>query len=401
MTIEAAGIGPRDAPDFGAFVEHGRRAHAGASSGPLAGLDFVVKDLFDVAGEVTGGGNPDWARTHGPADDTAPVVASLLAAGASIVGRTHTDELSRGITGRNAHYGTPVNPAAPDALPGGSSSGSAAAVAGGLAHFGLGTDTGGSVRIPASFCGLWGLRPTHGRASLEGVLGQAPSFDTVGWLARDGAMLARVTECLFGPETGSAEAQLLVPEDLWQRVDSDVASALWRAFDRAVGDRPLASLELAGDALDRWCSDKIVLQQREAWDSFAPWLEAAQPRLGWGVAANFLGGAQRAPEALASAAATRLEARSRLKRVLGDDGVLCFPTAPFAAPDRDVDGTTAAAIWSAIAPLTCIAGLTGAPQVTVPLAEVNGRPVGLSLLAAPGRDVAVVKLARSLFERAP
>jgi amidase len=111
-------------------------------------------------GEVTGAGNPDWARTHGPAARSVSVVDALLAAGATLVGRTHTDELSRGITGRNAHYGTPVNPAAPAALPGGSSSGSAAAVAGGRTDFGLGTDTGGSVLIPACLCGLWGLRPT-------------------------------------------------------------------------------------------------------------------------------------------------------------------------------------------------------------------------------------------------
>ena len=110
---------------------------------------------------------------------------SWSGAGATMVGKTHTDELTRGILGVNAHYGTPLNPQAPGRVPGGSSSGSAAAVAGGLVDFALGSDTGGSVRIPASFCGLYGLRPTHGRIPLDGMLLQAPSYDTVGWFARD------------------------------------------------------------------------------------------------------------------------------------------------------------------------------------------------------------------------
>src|SRR5438876_9020252 len=162
-----------------AFCTHSSARLPGAPAGPLAGLTFAAKDLFDIAGHVTGAGNPDWLALHAPAARTAPVVQRLVDAGASMVGKTHTDELSRGIFGENAHYGTPVNPKAPDRVPGGSSSGSAAAVAGHLVDFALGTDTGGSVRVPASFCGLYGIRPTHGRLPLDGVIGQGPSFDTI------------------------------------------------------------------------------------------------------------------------------------------------------------------------------------------------------------------------------
>ena len=168
-----------------AFCRHATARLDGAPAGPLAGLRFAAKDLFDIEGHVTGAGNPDWLALHAPATRTAPVVRRLVDAGASMVGKTHTDELSRGIFGENAHYGTPVNPKAPGRVPGGSSSGSAAAVSGGLVDFALGTDTGGSVRIPASFCGIYGIRPTHGRLPLDGVVGQARSFDTVGWFARD------------------------------------------------------------------------------------------------------------------------------------------------------------------------------------------------------------------------
>lgn len=147
---------------------------------PLHGLTFAVKDIFDMSGHVTGFGNPDWARTHAPAAGTSPVVLATLAAGATSVGKTVMDEMAYSINGENAHYGTPTNPCAPDRVPGGSSSGSAVAVAANLVDFSLGTDTGGSVRVPAAYCGIFGLRPSHGLVSTENVIPMAQMFDTVG-----------------------------------------------------------------------------------------------------------------------------------------------------------------------------------------------------------------------------
>src|SRR6201997_2268337 len=171
--------------DIGAFVPGPRAVLQPTGPGPLAGLDFAVKDLIDVAGHITGGGNPDWLRTHAAAARSAPVVEKLLAAGAALRGKTITDELAFSLEGGNAHYGTPLNPACPDRIPGGSSSGSASAVAARLVDFALGTDTGGSVRVPASFCGLFGFRPTHNAIPLTGVVPFAPSYDTIGWFASD------------------------------------------------------------------------------------------------------------------------------------------------------------------------------------------------------------------------
>ena len=142
-----------------AFVTDCEIASRHASDGPLSGMTFGVKDLLDVAGVPTGAGNPDWRRTHAVPERTAPSVARLLDAGARLVGKTITDELAWDLDGENAHHGTPVNVAAPGRIPGGSSSGSAAATAAGLCDFAIGTDTGGSVRLPASFCGLYGIRP--------------------------------------------------------------------------------------------------------------------------------------------------------------------------------------------------------------------------------------------------
>jgi amidase len=133
---------------LGAFVPHGRIEIEGAAEGPLAGVRFAVKDIFDVAGVITGRGNPDWLASHAPATVNAPAVDALLAAGAKLVGKTITEELAFSVIGTNPYYGTPKNVAAPGRVPGGSSSGSAAAVGGGLVPLALGSDTGGSIRQP-------------------------------------------------------------------------------------------------------------------------------------------------------------------------------------------------------------------------------------------------------------
>src|SRR3954454_5026991 len=213
--------------DINAFVP-GPRVHIeGRPGGPLSGLTFAAKDLFDVAGHPTGGGNPDWARSNPVPTRHAWAVQRLLDAGATLIGKTITDEVSLGIVGENAFYGTPVNPRAPDRVPGGSSSGSAAAVAAGLCDTALGTDTGGSVRVPASFCGLYGIRPTHGRLNLAGMLPQAPSSDTTGWFARDARTFARVSAVLLGEEPAAALPHtLLIAVDGFGFADREVVAAL-------------------------------------------------------------------------------------------------------------------------------------------------------------------------------
>src|SRR6478672_1965110 len=184
--------------DFGAFVPGQKFRVAGRAGGKLSGLTFAAKDLFDVAGHPTGGGNPDWARTHPIPERHAWAVQTLLDAGAELIGKTITDEVSLGILGENPFEGTPTNPRAPGRVPGGSSAGSAASVAAGICDIALGTDTGGSVRVPASFCGIYGIRPTHGRLDLTGMMAQAPSSDTTGWFARDAETFTRVSSVLLG-----------------------------------------------------------------------------------------------------------------------------------------------------------------------------------------------------------
>ncbi len=374
----------------------------GSPAGPLAGLGFAVKDLIDVAGQPTGGGSPDWGRVQPVPSRHAWVVERLLACGASVVGKTVTDEVSLGILGENAHDGTPVNPRAPDRVPGGSSSGSASAVAAGLCDFALGTDTGGSVRVPASFCGLYGIRPTHGRLDMSGIVVQAPGSDTVGWFARDGALFARVGEALFGATLPEAPPRrLLLAADAFGFADADVQRALEPMRARLadlIG--PSEEVLLAPQGLSVWQVAQRVLQSSEAWTSFAPWLDAANPRLAWSVARGLMTAALYTDAERMRAALMRHEARARMAALLDGETVLCLPTTPFPAPLKGQPVSALAYPRDRISCLTCVGGLAGVPQVNLPGASVGGAPVGLSIIGAPGQDLALLALARRWEARA-
>ncbi len=246
---------------FGAFCQHGDLRLPGATTGPLVGLTFAAKDLFDIAGYVTGAGNPDWLRTHTPAGETAPAVRMLLDAGATLVGKTLTDELAFSMSGENIHYGTPVNPAAPGRIPGGSSSGSASATAGRLVDFALGTDTSGSIRVPASYCGLFGMRPTHGRVSCRGVVPLAPSLDTVGWFAREALLLQRIGGVLLAEHpSATLPTRILIADDAFALVEDAVRDVFQMAvakvlpLSQTVEYIPCARRHWRHGTLWNWCS---------------------------------------------------------------------------------------------------------------------------------------------------
>lgn len=370
----------------------------GADGGPLSGMTFAAKDIFDVAGHVTGGGNPDWARTHRLAESTAPAVQALLDAGATLVGKTHTDELTRGIMGTNPHYGTPVNSAAPGRVPGGSSSGSASAVAGGVVDFALGSDTGGSVRMPASFCGLYGLRPTHGRISLDGVLPQAASFDTVGWFARDAVTFERVGRVLL-QSTGDPgrPSRLVIAEDLFDVVGEDVRYALQPVVDAIAGMVGEQTTErVALDGIHEWMSHQRTLQMREAWDTQRDWIERTNPRVAFEVAIRYLNGMSVTEDQVAASSAAREGVRSRMNGLLADGAIMCMPTSPAPAPPPDMPVPDRVKLGERIARLTCIGGMSGCPQINLPLATVDGLPVGLSLMGARGTDEMLMRFAVEL-----
>lgn len=379
----------------GAFVAGPRCDVPGTPGGPLDGLRFAVKDLIDVAGWATGGGNPDWPRGRPVPKAHAPVVQALLDAGASIIGKTVTDEVSLGILGENPHDGTPPNPAAPDRVPGGSSSGSAAAVAAGLCGFALGTDTGGSVRVPASFCGLHGIRPTHGRVDFTGITPQSPGADTCGWLTRDAATFARVGEVLLGGALPKAlPTVLLVATDAFGFADPAVQDALAPMVARLaqlIGSRQ--DTVLAPQGLSVWQRAQRVLQGSEAWHTFQPWLDQASPRLAFHVARGLVQASAMTDAERTAASLMRQEARARLRWLLPPGTVLCLPTTPFPAPYRGLPLAVLDPVRERISCLTSPAGLTGVPQVSLPVATVDGAPVGLSIIGGHGADLDLLHLA--------
>ena len=387
---------------LGAFCKDTDAFLPGADSGPLHGLTFAAKDIFDVAGYVTGGGNPDWKATHQPAQAHAWVVDVLVKAGAGMVGKTLTDELTRGIFGENVHYGTPVNPRAPECVPGGSSSGSASAVAGGLVDLALGSDTGGSVRVPASFCGLYGLRPTHGRIPLDGILLQAPSFDTIGWFARDAVTFARAGSVLLaaswdnpGRGENPRPGRLIIAQDAFQLADPAVADALRPYVELIASLLGGSSTEnIAPQDLAQWSAQQQVLQGREAWESVRDWIDLVNPRFSYEVSERYALARAIRDEEVEAAASARKDIVGRMQEVLAGGDIICLPTTVSPAPLKGQRVSERRGLRLKNSQLTSIAGLTGVPQLSLPLAEVDGRPVGLSLMAGRGGDETLIALAQ-------
>ncbi len=385
----------------GAFVPGPRRSRPGAAEGPLSGLSFAVKDLYDTAGDITGYGNPDWARTHAPATGDAAVVTALLEAGARLAGKTKTVELAFGLTGENVWYGTPTNPAAPDRFPGGSSCGSAAAVAAGLVDIAMGSDTGGSVRIPASYCGIYGIRPTWGAVSLTGACPLGPAFDTAGWFAARASLLRRAGEVLLPPGGEGALGPVLKVQDAWLNAEPATAAALAPglcAVERVLGS-PL-TITLAPEGLDKVYESFRCAQAVEAWTSLGPWVEANSPQFGPGVGERFAAAKAMDPAKAAEGRAFRRLLQARLRGLLRGGAVLVYPTSPLPAPLVTASQAEQNAVRERSMGVTAIAGLCGLPEVTIPAGRVAGAPVGLSLVAAPGRDRALLALAEQVAEAA-
>src|SRR5690242_5458826 len=322
------------ADDIGAFVPGPRVRIEGRAGGPLSGLSFAAKDLFDVAGVPTGGGNHDWPTGRPVPQRHSWAVQTLLDAGATLIGKTITDEVSLGILGENAFDGTPVNVRARGRVPGGSSSRSAAAVAAAICDTALGTDTGGSVRVPASFCGLYGIRPTHGRIDVTGMLPQAPTADTTGWFARDAETFAKVSAVMLGEEIPHAlPTSLVVATDTFGFADANVAAALQPMVQR------LAALIghsrediMAPQGLSVWARRQRTLQPVEAWNTFKDWLDERNPRFAFSVARQLLSASTIPPIEQSWAALMRQEVRGRMAHLLPPGTILCLPTTPFPAP---------------------------------------------------------------------
>ncbi|WP_246431748.1 amidase [Paenibacillus endophyticus] len=365
------------------------------AEGLLSGKTFAVKDVFDIAGYTAGAGNPDWLRTHEPAKEHAAVVDRLLRSGARLAGTTITDEIMYSINGENAHYGTPVNRKAPGRIPGGSSSGSAAAVAAELADFAIGTDTGGSIRVPSAYCGIYGIRPTHGAVHTRGLIPLAPSFDTVGWMARDPQLLFEVGLMLLDNQAGSRAKEfrrMLFADDVWSLTDQHTlaaASAYFPALRNLVEEA--SHVKVAPGGISGWMNAFRMIQGIEIWREHREWVERVNPAFGPGIAERFAWASTLKDQDSSAAYTLREEARSRMDELLGNDGVLVLPTVPAIAPLLHLGGTEVEQRRLRTFEMSCIAGLAGLPQITVPIRGELGCPVGLSFVAGRGQDLRLLE----------
>lgn len=381
---------------LGAFCRHTHVEVPGASTGPLAGLSFGLKDIFDVAGHKTGFGSPDWLRTHDAAKVHSVVAKKLLDAGATLAGKTHTEEMAFSLTGENAHYGTPKNVAAPGRVPGGSSSGSAAAVAGKLVDFAIGSDTGGSVRGPASFCGIYGIRPTHGRISLEGVCPLAPGFDACGWFARDANLLARVGDVLLGGKAAT-HGRVLLAQDAFALAMPEAQHALQPALERVYKVLGKAApVTVSSEGLNDWFEVFRVIQFAEIWETHREWVARVKPNFGIAIGKRFEAVAKVTPAEVAQMKPKREEIAARLDKLLAGNAVMLLPTVPDVAPLLNCPHDQTTAFRERAMGMLCISGIGRLPQVSLPLASVNGLPLGLSMVAARGNDEMLLALAKQI-----
>ncbi|XVQ09329.1 amidase [Spirillospora sp. CA-255316] len=390
--------------DIGAFTDEravpgpvwravGEPLVRGAGAGPLAGVRVAVKDLYAIAGQRIGAGNPDWLAGAPVEDRNAWAVQALLDAGADITGIAQTDELAFSLNGTNKHYGTPPNPAAPGRITGGSSNGPASAVALGLADLGLGTDTAGSVRVPSSHCGLYGLRTTHDLVSRDGLLALAASYDTVGWFARDAELLERAGDVLLPPGEPEPAGSFLVAEDVLALAEP-ATRATFETVCAALGqDRPVRRVEsLMGGRLEAWFPAFRAVQAAEAWKRHGAWIEAHPGSLGTGVMARFAAGRDLDPADREVAQKVVDEAREAIRAAVPPGTVLLLPAATAPAPPVDLEPAVMDAYRARTLRLTCLSSIAGLPAAVRPMPPVDGLPVGLCAIGARGTDRALLRL---------
>jgi amidase len=381
------------------FVPHDLAAPLkGAASGPLAGLSAVVKDMYDIAGERTGCGSPEWLATHPPATKMCPPVQKILDAGATIIGKTVCDEFFYSVSGANAHYGTPANARAPGRLPGGSSAGSAAACGAGLCDFALGSDTGGSIRMPASFNGIYGLRPTHERIEHSGVADMAPSFDVPGWFAATPGVFRKVgTVLLNDRRVGGTIDRVVVLEDAFAQAEEPVADLLRTLLEFMSDDLPeMVHGRIAPDGFDPWREAFRIVQAYETWQTFGGFITKHRPKIGPGVKER-MEFASTVSKAQADASrAVVAKARDHIRQVAVPGTVLALPTSPSIAPKIEASGAELEEFRVRVMRLTCTSGISGLPQMSIPGGTINGCPVGLSFIGWAGGDEALLDLACEL-----
>ncbi len=354
--------------------------------GLLNNLKFVLKDMCDVKNLKTSCGNPDFFKKSDFANDHAPFLKDLLNEGSVLKGITVCDEFFYSLIGENGHYGTPINLNVPSCVPGGSSSGSAAALTTDLYDFSIGSDTGGSVRIPASFCGLIGMRPTHNRINTEGVYPMAPSFDTVGWFANSVGIFQKVGEVLLDKMDKSDVnfRQFVIAEDLLELCDA----AVQENFNNYIKNN-LPSIDknrISKISKDIIADNFRILQGNEVKINIIPWIEKNKPKISPEIKSRIDMASKITDIEVSKALTFRENLIDEIKKSLPEGTIAVFPTAPFSAPKSGQNDESLGFYRKRLMQLTSIAGMTSRPQISIPKLKDKTGPVGISLLGWQDSD---------------
>lgn len=385
---------------FNALVPHTlAEPLAGSGKGPLAGRSFMVKDLFAIKDRKVSIGNPAWYAAASPAAETARALLRLLDAGATLTGISICDEFLYSVLGTNVHYGTPVNVHALRHVTGGSSCGSAAAVAAGMCDFALGSDTGGSVRVPAAFCGLYGLRPTYGRIDAAGATPMAPSYDTVGFFARDAALFRDIGRVLLqGPSVAAPLRRVILAQDMCARGEASIDEEIWRVLDKIGGAIPKPEqMDVVGEEFDTWRNAFRFNQGYELQSTLMPFALAHADALSPAIRERFEIASRITKDEASMGQEIRAEAKARLQDLARPGTMIVMPTTPTLPPERDIpDGASTVEFRAMTLGSTCLAGHAGLPQISIPAGTAAGCPVGLSFIGWEGGDEALLDLAVQL-----
>lgn len=382
---------------YNAFILKFHSNLEGAQHGFLQDLNFGIKDVFDIKGYPTSFGSPDWLNSHPIPIKTTPIVEQLLNEGAKLVGKTHTDELTYSILGMNAHYGTPLNPLTPNRVPGGSSSGSAVAVAGNLVDFAIGTDTGGSVRAPASFCGLFGIRPTHAKISLEHARPLAKSFDTLGWFARDSQTLYKIGQVLFNETPKDLpDYQFVIPQQALEILPESLKIEFIKKVESLFSGQ--IKIENFKDMhLSSWAEVFRIIQAKEIWEEHGDWAKNYLDHFGPGIKQRFLIASEVSEPTAIKARNDREQIQIFLNSILTNNQVLIVPTVANLAPLLNSKQEELELFRKSSFQLLCMAGLGGLPQISIPAILIDGCGFGISVIGAKNSDIQLLDFVRKYF----
>lgn len=376
-------------------------------SGNLDNLRFAVKDIIDVDGFITGFGNPSWKETHKKALSNACCVDQLLSEGAHCIGKTHTDEFAFSLLGENHYYGTPINPRTPDRVPGGSSSGSVSAVACGVVDFSLGTDTGGSIRVPASNCGVFGFRPSHGRISVAGVHPFAPTFDTVGVFSNTIDMINDVAQILLASEKTGQQSKptFYVLEDAFQLSDDEIQETILKKLDETISYESVSFSDIfpKENTMDfkQIFQTYCTIQWAEIWNTHGYLITYDKPQLGPHAKKNFHITEELDRSTIQQALRFRWRFFKTINEFLDQNYVLLIPTSPTFAPLKGSIGKDRRKgdYYPRTLGLTAISGLARLPQLSIPFTSYEEKPIGLSLLMKKDQDEQLLSYAKEFLNK--